>query len=787
MSGKKRHCLTCRYFQDAGMAGAGWCTHPKRQLSSDVRILVRPAELACRNAWGVDMWMDKDGMEPDAPAAVDPPAAVPAPEVLAPAPVAQASFDDEITSVVSSEIHRSRTDQDLNDRLVEQTTILPEERLSTNEADDRFHLLARGGRDSVGQARQRHLRRRQGDVPVLPDDHGHQTNESESTIETRSTGGFTPDDYVEQETPASKAVEEESEGTDQIDEDVLLSQDTGSSSPRSRRLRRSWGLTQSPKFGTGVAMEPDADALHTELLETGVRIASHFEAILQSSSDVDPLPPRRESSPSGTEEPGTSQVKDAPSPGTEDNAYDHVMKRTQGIKAAARVEREERVRHEQRRTVAPLGMDDRAERPSARFGAPIARRVAPGVEDLPQKSFSENKKSAALLPDPAAANRDVIRSRRTAYETHTEVREADDVRRAPTEHWSPTSHRQEARSSWWRGLFNRTDRSPAHDIEDWEEGNDETYLSSSSAHWETDETSFWLDEHKGESAAQYELIPDASSDEDGEWTNAAAAAYEDDNQPTSGRVGVEFERLDLQNEVGMIAFRERLFTSRGEPGSSQEAARTEQLIARAPVALSHPRPMPTEPTRGPRSAEDVINHPIRGAGQGRARETQQNQESAGGRASHQVATRPRPGYQRDPERTGGNVLPASSVLGAPADEGFEPEVTPQFDIRAIVEQRTELLDMAITIAPDVPRSCSTCRSYRMSEQGERGWCTNNWAFTHRQMVNATDIACQSTIGCWWLPADEEVGLIADESDHVATPRVDRLIAQLDPLKHAVGR
>ncbi|HEV2073431.1 MAG TPA: hypothetical protein VGR29_07285 [Thermomicrobiales bacterium] len=768
------------------MAGAGWCTHPKRQLSSDVRILVRPAELACRNAWGVDMWMDKDGIAPDAPAAVDQPTAAPAPEVPAPTPVAQVSFDDEITSVVSSEIHRSLTDQDLNDRLVEQTTILPEERLSSHEADDRFHLLARGGRDSVGQARQRHLRRRQADAPILGGDDNPQTEESGSTLETSATSGFTPDDYVEQETPASKAVEEEPEEPDQPDEDVLLSQDSRPGSPRSRRLRRSRELPQSPKFGTGVAMELDAHAL-TDLPETGVRDTSDSEAMSQSSTDIDPLPPRCESSPSDTEQPGTGEVEHMLSHGTEENAYDHVMKRTQGIRAAARVEREERVRHEQRRTVAPLGMDDRVERPSTRLGAPIARRVPAGGEDLPlKKAFQENKEPATLLPDPAVEDRGHVRQRPTAHEYQSGARKANDDRRTSTERWSPTSHRQEARSSWWRGLFNRSDRSTTDDTEGWEESIDEPYLSSASKDWETGETDSWLNEHESQAAAQYEFPPNASTDEDGERN---AAAYEDDPGPTSGRVGAEYERLDLQNEGDMVAFRQRLFTSHCEPGASGVATHTEEPVARAPVALSRQRPAPAEPTPPQNPANGFVKQPMRGAGQGGFRETQHDQELIRGRVSDQFVTRRRSGYQpqREPERASTNVLPVNSLLGAPADEGFEPEVTPEFDIRAIVEQRTELLDMAITIAPDVPRECSTCRSYRMSEQGERGWCTNNWAFTHRQMVNATDLACQSTIGCWWLPADEEVGLITDESGYVATPRVDRLIAQLDPLKRAVGR
>jgi hypothetical protein len=126
------------------------------------------------------------------------------------------------------------------------------------------------------------------------------------------------------------------------------------------------------------------------------------------------------------------------------------------------------------------------------------------------------------------------------------------------------------------------------------------------------------------------------------------------------------------------------------------------------------------------------------------------------------------------------------LLRQPEDAWYDPEPVPEFDVRNLVEPDTELLDMTITIAPDVPRACATCRNYRPSEQAGRGWCTNTWAFTHRQMVNETDLACDSTIGCWWLPVDEEVWLTDFEVAADATPRIDRLIAHLDPERRAVG-
>ena len=59
-----RHvCGTCRSFQAADASRkSGWCVHPLKQTSSDVRILVRAGELNCRNDWDKDLWqLREDG------------------------------------------------------------------------------------------------------------------------------------------------------------------------------------------------------------------------------------------------------------------------------------------------------------------------------------------------------------------------------------------------------------------------------------------------------------------------------------------------------------------------------------------------------------------------------------------------------------------------------------------------------------------------------------------------------------------------------------------------------
>src|SRR5687768_178169 len=57
MSDLTRQCRNCRFFQSSQLAGNGWCTHPKRQMASEVKLLVRERELGCRNSWGDDLFI----------------------------------------------------------------------------------------------------------------------------------------------------------------------------------------------------------------------------------------------------------------------------------------------------------------------------------------------------------------------------------------------------------------------------------------------------------------------------------------------------------------------------------------------------------------------------------------------------------------------------------------------------------------------------------------------------------------------------------------------------------
>lgn len=94
-------------------------------------------------------------------------------------------------------------------------------------------------------------------------------------------------------------------------------------------------------------------------------------------------------------------------------------------------------------------------------------------------------------------------------------------------------------------------------------------------------------------------------------------------------------------------------------------------------------------------------------------------------------------HEREPTR----LEPPIPLRPRPADFG---EYGGWFDLQS-VEPR---------LAPDLQRACETCRDFRPSENGERGWCTNRDAFTLRTVVNASDLPCISSFGCWWVPFDD---------------------------------
>lgn len=642
------------------MGGTGWCTHPQRQTSSDVRILVRRAELACRNAWGEDLWESVDAPTVDKPAASAPePASTDAPDSYP-----QISFEDEVTSVVDADIHRAQSRDDLNDRVVEQTHLDPDDQDDTVD-EDRFDLLARGGRDSVSRARMRLRQRRRGELRA-PEDDAPPTAASSGSDEDR----FAPDDFVEEEGPAPSPQSPAADASST--DDIILSENVPQGTPRSRRLRRERERHMPPKPGADAVTSPDVPApAKTPGATPEFTVGDPFNTVPEIAPDID-ISRLRASARRDIDEPQPRLETPPPAAPAPEDTFEDAIRSARAIRAAARAGREGRHRTGRRAHVLPRAAQQ-APMPDAEpsMAAP-SPAPDPGPREAPSGQMPQRvRMSTRDLADDLAFD-------------------APEPAPSPIELESP--HRDDPRDSWWRGIFQPRQRleqsEPPFAAEDDHRDGDEAPWQPLTDTWEK----------------SYQPI------EEPRFEAPSAVPNED------RRSGVAFLRprqsapLDPETDDGMEAYRDRLFNP--------------------------PRANP-----GPRSAQ----------------------------------------RHREP------AIAPDDLLDDPADAWYEPDAEPDFDVRRLIAESATLLDMTIEIAPEVPRQCSTCRSYRQSERGERGWCTNTWAFTHRQMVNAGDLACASTIGCWWLPADEEIWLDDSEPERPRTPRIDRLIAHLDPLKQAVGR
>jgi hypothetical protein len=318
------------------MGGTGWCTHPKRQLSNDVRILVRKAELACRNAWGVDFWEAEAGAQAD-----DPPVSIPSssePRRDHPSPL-QASFEDEVTSVVNTDIHRALNHDDLNDRVVDQTSLGPETGIEMDEDEDRFDLLARGGQDSVSQARDRMLRRRTGSQAPLADEES--INEASPTTEELHNVSFLPDDYVEEEAPSlEKRIT--SEEAIAPDDDVILSEGVSQGTPRSRRLRRTREEPVNPKLQAVVEMDADVATLAVEPEQKMTGGQGRFDSVPEISAEIDLSRLRGQTKSSERPQARTDETTSPPpTVVSEAEPFERAIRTAQAIKAAAKAERDD--------------------------------------------------------------------------------------------------------------------------------------------------------------------------------------------------------------------------------------------------------------------------------------------------------------------------------------------------------------------------------------------------------------------------------------------------------------
>lgn len=110
----------------------------------------------------------------------------------------------------------------------------------------------------------------------------------------------------------------------------------------------------------------------------------------------------------------------------------------------------------------------------------------------------------------------------------------------------------------------------------------------------------------------------------------------------------------------------------------------------------------------------------------------------------------------------------------------EPETEPEpVYAELALERLSELSETPLPswFRTDLPRICRTCRDFRPATDGQRGWCANQWAFTHRTLVREEDVTpCDSAFGDWWAAVDDVWLVAADVSSHSRpTPLLDKIM------------
>ncbi len=819
----KRKCATCRYLADSGLAGNGWCTHPSRQVSSDVRILVRRGELACRNSWGGDLW------EPDRASASSNGASraeMSSFEASIPLP----RLDDQVTSVVNSESNGA-TPQSAqpvsDDHLVAQDTIgsntadgerrfqagrrplTDVNHLAHADQQERANVMARGGaREAILRARERHRQRngiatRDDETPPIQS----QTTAEQDDVVSSPTP-VAPDDAREQrpdETPPPPL-------QDRVLDTRLQQSSPGTIDP----FRRSYNDPAPPVPAS--ELPAGAEALSTR---DGGR--TRFDSVPEIRPDLalprrqPPVSPARRRAEAARQRIGAQDALGSENSSKEPNAstrrpYDRVAgpdnqsgrfsaegptggpsqaDQSRPIRAAARAARDNRPNRQvsrltfHRSTQANDSIGDTPPVASIYGGAPHDRDM---VEDNGRRTFPSEADDASIRAadlesptEPETLNSveavgptgpsHGVTERRAPNAFSMFDAEADAVSSGTPEFDDdlldePVTVR---RRSWLTGLGRRRQSGSARHAPpaatfplraatpSRQRSQDEGIRAAMPPESGPDEST--LRPEPGPDFAP-NLVPAVVSDRVNQHMTAASSG--EFEMPSAGPAPsprsdeARSTRVD-QAAASPASTSRRLPTVL--PALADEAlppeqhADSESVPASSISATSRVDPSPTPrsrqkvPARPPVDNDDMTNLRQRlfgtSEGNGRSR--------ASGVGEPHTAPAPEQEAEVPSPATREGEQSASIAL---EEEYPRVEAAPGFDLRNIVARQHDLLDMRVKLAPEVPRICRTCRSFRPSENDERGWCTSEYAFTHRRMVNAGDRPCESTIGCWWLPNDE---------------------------------
>jgi hypothetical protein len=725
MAGQQRKCANCRFFTDAGLAGNGWCTHPRRQLNSGVKILVRAGELACRNSWGGDLFQHKLDTAAEPAANADLPG----------------DGQDEVTSVTMPSA-RPHVDEDrvVSDRPAPRRDLHDPNDAAQRDQEERARVIARGNRDALMQARQRYSTRRQGNQPVVDDDNMQDDLPGQRQERVVARQERYSDRYV------SPGGARPSPRTEPV--------------PREEISRRLHGQPGQDRFETVPEVDPSFD------------LPGQFTT--EPIEDIAP-PPVMEPQPVAADDELEDEVQVT--------SYEHVLQRARRIRQTKQ-QRSRPLRHADLRIErepvedegweAAPGYDEPIDDENRLDGFDVEyAQAAPVAASLAQFEDDRDFAAAEPLDDEALGWDD--RSVMAHAEPDDDVWEDDDADWEPYDD-APSERRQQRRR--WLGRFNfgRRNAVPTHDDADI------TRHTASADEWDDpvddDVEDTWLPE--------WEASYSPDRDDRHEWASAPEAPVMAEEY--RGWSDVDFEpppvpapERDQGRRVDIYAHENEL-RSHPEPAAPARPASSGWHRHRQDSMLPDldDNLFETSFAARPDRHEDVTREPAT------ARRAEAESSSPSRSAAEILQSRsPRDSYFRSSHlREPSAPAPAPDQWQDPPRERVAasrslPDLdTGDLDVREVATRGGELLDMTIDIAPDLPRECRTCRSFRSADGGVRGWCTNEWAFTHRRMVNEDDLACETSIGCWWLPHDRYRQSADDENIAAQTPRMDELLARI---------
>ncbi len=753
------------------MAGSGWCTHPKRQDAGGVRLLVRRGELACRDSWGGDLFSSKDSDD-------DSRSDTAAQQVTDEDQTPPGPIDDEVTSVVtppgrptphdrgSDEPHEDADeDQVVSDRPAPQRDNQRDDNddgrndAACNDQDERARLIARGNSDALASARERLVdRKRLGDAKKLGQDRDTAEDTEDQVVLTRATS--LPERHNDRATSPQRHNRHRFGKRETFRSDLP----TGDQPvPRSEVSRHQREAPTPDRFDSIPEVDPNFDL-------PGWRRPSE-QPPPDAPTDPDPVDDASPVPfPDTPREPETDLHPDTLDPTGHDagppvTSYEHVLNRPRRVRGSRNHVPTQTTRRRRQRSeldaeepVAPAASLDHAnadQAPAATFDLPFLADEAPAQsEHVPElESETPSDLQETRHPDRPRGRLAQFGIRRPSEREHELVSRHD------AEEWS--GYRPST-----AGSGSDVDIRP--DLPD-SDGQENVYH-------ERYEHFAYEAPDEAETPGDYPL-PDAGSDA------LRGPADSHRHEPNTRRPRNHVERAHHNSDY-ILPDLDALLEARPANPTRPPLAREDHQRDHHAVSAS----------AGPQLSENATSHNDHANTGNRP-----NARISGSRWSREATPSPRESYFRARRfRDWDHTHPASERQAeasehtreanggadhsdlAGNDEGINSHSLPDidadaFDVREVVDRGGELLDMTIDIASEVPRACRTCRSFQSADGGVRGWCINEWAFTHRRMVNEEDLACDTTIGCWGLPADRYWKTEEPLSWSSGTPKMDRFM------------